>query len=311
MEKTFGPPHMRMVELPLSAVVVDPSFNCREPYTAEEIGKACVAFETQPMLHAPAVARVEGQWMLVSGFLRMAVWLTKELEVGVFRWIESDDLAVLARANLAENVARQELKMHELVERLTFLRESGVDPELIAQDCGYSVRHVRRVCTLKRCAHPKLWETFVAGHDPHLTMRRMLDLADHAPAQQLERWQQMHEAGELADEHARGYSQGPNGANDGPSRDTPMRTSTGLGATGGRSGKRARRRLPARRQVEQLYRLIEREPTMEASYRRGMVEILRWLLHGDEMQLQVSTSSLRAPRRAPESGSSSPPEAAE
>lgn len=284
--RVFGPAHMRMIELPLSVVTVDPAFNCRAPYTDAEVAEACAAFEKLPMLHPPAIARVGEGWLLIAGFLRFAVWQVKGIEVGVFRWVEADDMRELALTNLAENLMRSDLRPREIVETAMKLHEAEYRTEVIAQYCRRSPRWVRRLCRLKRKAHPQLWEAFVAGTSPHLTLARMLDLADHPPDAQLRRWQMVLDAGERADEHARGYAEGA------------ADPTTGASAGGPRPAARPRRRYPPRRQVRQLRRVLEHEPTVEPSFRKGALAILDWLLLGKELPINVSLSRLSAVRSA-------------
>ncbi|MCC6873705.1 MAG: hypothetical protein IT378_05280 [Sandaracinaceae bacterium] len=272
MEKTFGPPHMRMVELPLSEVVVDPGFNCREPHTEEELAQACDLFEVQPMLHPPTVVQIGERWILIAGFLRFAVWQRKGVEQGLFRWIEEQDAQALVLTNLSENMARRDLRPHEIAERIARLRELGVDAETLARHCRCSARWVRRVFALKRDAHPELWAAFVSGRSPHLTMARMLDLSDQSKPEQLRRLKLMHEAGERADEIARGFSDGGEGG-----------TTTQV---------RRRKRYPPRRHAEKLLRVIERDGRLGAEFQRGAVAILQWLLHGTDLHLQRGLSVL-------------------
>jgi hypothetical protein len=269
--KVFGPAHMRMIELPISEIFVDQSFNCRGAYSAEEIAEASAAFEKQPMLHPPAIARMNDQWQLIAGFLRFAVWEVQRIEVGVFRWVESDDVRELSLTNMAENLLRKDLRPSELVQCITGLRESGVDAAVIAQYCRCTTRWVRRLCALKRSAHPDLWAAFVSGNSSHLTLRRMLDLADHEPAEQLQRWKRMQEAAELADECARGYEEEIKAQQDKPVR--------------------RRRRYPARRHAHQVRRLIEHEPTLRPEYRQGALDMLAWFLTGADLPLKVSLST--------------------
>lgn len=260
--RAYGPPHMRMIELPITAVVVDPAFNCRA-YTAAEIAEACEQFETQPMLHAPTVARVDGEWRLVAGFRRFAVWQVKGVAEGVFRWIDATDARELLVANLVENLVRRDLRPHELVEAFARLAQQGLDAYDIAARCHCSDRWVRRLWSLQRSAHPELWAMFVAGTSPHLTLTRMLDLADHPPAVQLHRWRQMLGASERADEHARGYRErsGDDAPPPGPS---------------------SRRRLPSRRRAERMRRVVEKDPSLDPAYRKGALDTFAWFLGGTD-----------------------------
>lgn len=264
--RAYGPPHMRMIELPVAAVVVDPALNCRQ-YTPDDIKEACEQFEAQPMLHAPTVARVEGEWRLVAGFRRFAVWQVKGIEQGVFRWIDAPDAIALLVANLVENIGRRDLRPHELVESLVRLHEHGLDAYEIADRCKRSDRWVRRLLALKRSAHPELWTMFVARVSPHLTMARMLDLSDHPRETQLARWRELLAAAESADEHARGY------------RDS--------GSGDPRLPRGPRRRLPARRQAERKRRSVESESALDPMYRRGVLAAFDWLLRGTEIPLEL------------------------
>lgn len=267
--RAYGPPHMRMIELPMAAVVVDPAFNCRR-HTPERIERACARFEAQPMLHAPTVTRLEGEWRLVAGFLRFAVWQVKNVPSGVFRWIEATSMQALRITNLLENLDRDDLRPHEIVESFVRLREEGMDAYQIAEECGCSDRWVRRLWALKRSAHPELWEAFVAERWPHLTFRRMLDLADHPPDVQLRRLRQMIGAAERADEHARGYRE--------------YRDDEGASLESGAAPApaRSRRRLRPRRRVERMQRQVEREARLDPTYRRGLLDAFGWVLGGAE-----------------------------
>ena len=280
--RAFGPAHMRVIELRLAEVHVDWSFNCRGPYTEEEIADAAAVFGSSPMLHPPAVARVDGEWKLIAGFLRFAVWRTQELEVGLFRWLEEEDSDALQLTNLAENVMRRDLRAWELVEAVTRLRERGFDASVIGQHCGFSARWVRRLYKLKRDAHPELWAKFVEGTSPHLTITRMLDLADHPLEEQLQRWEGTRDSAERADEQARGY----------------RTDSTELRSRPGQSRPRGRRRYPPRRHARQVRRLLKEEPSLDPVYRKGVIDALDWLLDGKELPVKVSVSSA-ARRRVP------------
>lgn len=267
--RAYGPPHMRMIELPIAAVVVDPGFNCRA-YTAEEIAEACDQFESQPMLHAPTVARVGGEWRLVAGFRRFAVWQVKGVADGVFRWIDATDARELLITNLVENIGRRDLRPHELVEAFVRLQREGLDAYEIAARCQCSDRWVRRLWSLQRSAHPELWSAFVAGTTRHLTLTRMLDLADHPPAVQLQRWRQMLGAAERADEHARGYRES---AGENPPPPPP-----------------SRRRLPSRRRAERMRRHIERDAALDPAYRQGALDVFAWFLRGTDLPARSNPS---------------------
>ena len=275
--RVFGPPHMRMVELPVSAVVADPAFNCRPPYTAEEIAEACSAFEQAPMLHPPAVACVDGQWQLIAGFLRFSVWQRQGVELGLFRWVEVNDARELRLTNLAENLMRRDMRAPAMVETVTQLREEGFDASVIAQYCGKSARWVRRIYKLKQSAHPELWSMFVSG-SPQLTLARMLDLADHPADQQMAKWKKLLTAADQADEVARGY----------PAEPARDRVRPGAAA----AVRRQRRRFPTRRRSHQVRKLLERAPTLGRDYRQGALDVLDWFLFGKELPVRVSVSAV-------------------
>lgn len=103
--KVFGPPHMRMVELPLREVRVDPTLLCRR-HSEEEIDAACALFKDTPMLHPPVVARWENEWLLAAGLKRFLVWQREGVEVGLFRWIDVQSRADILLTSLSENVRR-------------------------------------------------------------------------------------------------------------------------------------------------------------------------------------------------------------
>jgi hypothetical protein len=284
--KVFGPEHMRMIELPLSEVMVDPAFNCRGVYSVEEITQACEAFEHEPMLHPPTVARVGEQWMLIAGFLRFAVWQVKRVDVGVFRWIEADDARKLALTNVAENMLRNELRPHEIVDGIARLRELGIDAEVIGKACKYSKRWVNRLYAFKRSAHPELWDAFVAHGGARLSMRRALDLADHRHEEQPRRLRQVLKVEGNADDIARGYPDPDAAQSAQPEASTP----------------RTRRRYPSRRHARQVEKLIELEPMLRPDYRKGLLDMLRWFLFRTEFPFKVSLAAAAAEARRQREG---------
>lgn len=275
--RIFGPEHMRVIELPVEAVIVDPTFNCRRAYTTEQIEQACDVFEAQPMLHTPTVARVEGEWRLVAGFLRFAVWRAKGVATGLFRLVEAGDLHELAVLNMVENLQRHDLEPAEIVEGIMRLRDSGLEPKEIAQRCGCSSRWVRRISALKRDAHPELWAAFIERRSPHLTLTRVLDLADHRPEEQLRLLRLILKAAESADELAHGYREA--GADGAP-------------PPGGVRVPSPRRRYPVRRRAVKTQRLIQREPTLEPAYRRGLLDAFGFFLSGEKLPFRFTVDPM-------------------
>ena len=273
--KMFGTEAMRMVELPLDEVQERFEWSARGAPSEEEIERATERFRKQPMLHPPAVVQREGRWELISGFLRFAVWRRMGLDVGTFRHVEGSD-SELYLLNFAENVARRKLKSWELVERVAFLRARGVSAKEISRYSGYTARYIRQLAATKRDAHPELWVLFVE-EAPHLTMRVMLDLVAHPPEEQLERWIAAERHWRRGDTSARGFSEEEDGS----------------------AGAEPRRRFPRRREVQKLLSVVETEPAIDESYRKGLVDALRWLLFDTELSTRFSWRTLKGLTNSP------------
>jgi hypothetical protein len=259
---------LAMVELPLGDVHADPQWNCRRrPYTTEEIELARLMFEQHPMLHPPTVARLDdGRWWLVCGFLRFEVWRAQEREIGLFRRVEGS-MRELAMLNFAENFGRRDLRPDELVARVADLMQLGYSANEIAARCGKSARYVRQLAVIRRDACPELWDAFCGSQDNRpdqgdrraLTVRRMLDLVTHGPADQMRRWRQSASLDEQADSEARGFAFEHLDS-------VPAHT-------------RDRRRFPPRRRVERVLRVLRGEPSLNTEFRAGAIAALEWVLY--------------------------------
>lgn len=278
---------MRMIEVRLEEVHADHTWNCRRrPYTAEEVEDAAAMFQEQPMLHPPTIARLDdGRWWLVCGFLRFEVWRAQQKETGLFRWVDGDPRE-LALLNFVENYGRRDLKPHELVARVADLMEIGYSTKEIAKRCGKKERYIRQLAAIRRDAHPDLWEAFCQSQDANismgdrrpLTILRMLDLIAHPTDKQLARWKQSSDLEEKADCEARGFSYVVNIPRHGAAR---------------------RKRLPPRRQIERVLRVMKSEPTLKPDFREGAVTVLEWLLHETDLgnvSLSLSTIAKVAER---------------
>lgn len=263
---------MSMVELALSEVQVRRDWSARAEPSRSDIAEAAKRFAQQPMLHPPTVAQRGERWVLVSGRLRLEVWRHLGYERGLFRWVRGSDQTLLL-LNFAENVARRALAPHELVQRVVFLRDRGIDAKEIAKHSGYSVRYVRQLAAIRRDAHAELWMRFVQG-EAHLGIAVMLDLVAHPAEEQLERWLMAQKHWRRADTAARGFSE--------EEGDEAL----SAGAT-------PRRRFPRRREVKKLLAAVMSEEALEEDYRKGVVDALRWMLFDTELGTRFSWSTLR------------------
>ncbi len=271
--EVFGGEGMKMVQLPLDAVVVRVGSSARAEPTEDEVEQLASHFAEHPMLHVPVVAKREEQWVLVAGYLRFLAWNRLEHPVGVFRWIEGTDTELML-LSLAENVVRARLRPHELVERIALLHARGVTVEEIGSYSGYSIRYLRQLLAMKRDAHPELWRRF-AEQAPHLGVTAMLDLVAHPVEEQLERWLEAEKHWRRGDTSARGFAE---------EEEEDGHLSGGAAA---------RRRFPRRREVKQLLSAVMAEESIAEDYRQGVVDALRWMLFDAEMGTRFSWKTLR------------------
>jgi len=271
--RVFGNDAMRMVELPLSEVVIREGWSARDGLTDEEVERAAKRFALQPMLHPPTVAQREGEWVLVAGLLRFRVLRHLGHERCVFRWVEGTELELLLLAFI-ENVARRRLRPHEFVGGVAMLRARGISAREIAAQCEYSPRYIRQLAAVRRDAHPELWVLFTEGR-PHLGVTAMLDLVAHPPEEQLERWLEAEKHWKRGDTSARGFSE-----------EEGEEMQMAAGAT-------PRRRFPKRREVKKLLAAVMSEESGEPDYRKGVVDALRWMLFDVEIGTRFSWTTLR------------------
>ncbi len=275
-----------LAELRLDSVVADPRWNCRRPYSEEEITQAVERFTAEPMLHPPSVCPLgDGRFQLVTGFLRFAVMQRKAYDVGWFRLIRGSQVD-LYLWNLAENTARRALSGHELVERVWMLHEQrGVPKDRLAQACGFKVRYLNRLLFIKRRAHPELYELFRRGH-PRLSIARLARLVGHEPDEQMQEFRRSEGLLEEAQEVEQGFSERledePRGT-----RSTDDERRDYYRAPRGRG--RRRRRFPPRRQVRRLLEAHERAADLPSQYRRGAIGLLRHLLDGEPLPESLSS----------------------
>ena len=280
-EHPEGESEAPLCELPLSLVVADARWNCRAPYTEEEIAEAFERFTREPMLHPPSVAPTgdDGRYQLVTGFLRFEVMRRQGWDRGWFRIVQGSEID-LYLWNLAENTARRALRGHELVERVWMLRGRGVPKARLAQACGFKVRYLNRLLFIRRRAHPDLYDAFRQGH-PLLTIPRMARLVGHEAAEQMEEFRRAEALLEEATAIEQGYS------SESPEDTPPSKGEepTGYRAHPPSSPRRSRRRFPSRRHVRQILEVHERTASLDPQYRRGVVAALRHLLHGDPLPM--------------------------
>lgn len=278
-----------LIELPVRTVEADPAFNCRPPYSTNEIEAAYAHFERTPMLHPPTVAAREGlpsRYRLVAGFKRFAVLeLLAErrgLDTAVFGLVEGQSEEDLLLLNVTENVARGAVPGAYLAERFTALVDVGLTAKEIAARSGVTVRHVRRLLAIRREAHPELWSLYEQGHET-LSMRRMLELVGHERDQQLDAFRQSEELHRQARDVERGYSERletpPEAEVEGEEKPAP----------------RTRRRYPPRRHARRLLYSIKRDDQLDPQYRAGFVAAMRHMLDGDDVP--VRWNAVVGPRR--------------
>jgi len=274
-----------LVELALDRVVVDARWNCRGPYTQEEIREAFERFTAEPMLHPPSVSPIgDERYQLVTGFLRFEVMRRKAFDTGWFRVVRGSELD-LYLWNLAENTARRALSGYELVERVWMLHQRHVPKSRLAQACGFSQRYVNRLLFIKRRATAELYELFRKGH-PRLSIARMARLVGHEPLEQMEEFRKSEGLLDQAQEVEQGFSDRLD--------DEPDEAGSGAGAEtepgyyrAPRGRGRRRKRLPPRAQVRRLLEAHERAADLPPQYRRGVVGLLRHLLEGEPLPESV------------------------
>ena len=265
-----------LAEIELSSIVVDARWNCRGPYTEEEIASAFERFSKEPMLHPPSVAPLgDGRYQLVTGFLRFEVLRRQGWSVGWFRVVRGSEMD-LYLWNLAENTARRALSGHELVERVWMLSARGASKARLAQACGFKVRYLNRLLFIRRRAHPELYALFREGH-PKLTIPRMARLVGHDLDQQMEEFKRSEEHLERAVEIEQGFSEEPEG------EPPPEEGLSGYRAPGPHRDRRSRRRLPPRAHVRRLLELHRRASSLHPEYRRAAVAVLEHLLTGEPL----------------------------
>jgi hypothetical protein len=256
------------IDLPLTDVVIEATERAPD-YSADDVARAREAFASDPWLHPPAISRVDGRWILVAGFLRVASWRASDVDRGCFRRVAVGDVRELAITSLAEKLLLRDLDPHETVECVARLRESGMPTAAIAQYGRCSERWVRRLCSLRRRAHPDLWAEFATtATASRLTLRQMLRLAARPAEEQLRRLQEIRAAArvELHEDEAR------------------------------RDSEQLRTRFPRRREVADLLRIVRNDETLEAHYRDGACDVLRWLLYRVETRFLGSLIALRSSR---------------
>lgn len=272
--RVFEDGQLRFVELRLDEVTTQRGLSARTKPSEQEVEQALGMFSTQPILHPPTVAHLDERWVLVAGAVRLEVLRRRGQERGIFRWVEGGEVELML-LSFAENVARRQLKSHELIERVALFRAHGVPASHIAKYCGFTERYIRQLAAVKRDAHPELWTAF-AKETPHLTLRRMLDLVAHPAEEQLERWVQADKHWRRGDTTARGFSE----------EEVAEEMRLAAGAT-------PRRRFPRRREVKRLLVAVEAEEALHEEYRTGVVDTLRWMLFDTEMSTRFSWSTMR------------------
>lgn len=207
-----------IVQLPLSEVIVDEDWNCRDALGSgapgkeadgpgDEMGDQQLAADIKErgLIHLCRVRRLsDGRYMLTVGFRRMrALKLIHEPDDIVAFTVqrsagdEDQDEWTASCDNLRENLNRRNLRPFELANKLHRMLEAAPERSTadLAKAVGMSKGYVSQLLSIRRRAAPELWEIFMRAKGPHygsgITFQDVVHIVRLPKDEQLQAWQKL------------------------------------------------------------------------------------------------------------------------